>query len=288
MNEVLSTWKAILTTVPHGDTYVMCWFGGALVWLLGSLLLARKEGLPLGRCAFIFFASVVLACVGARAHALLFEANYTLSEIVSSPGILLEPGWRLPGGLLLVLIVVPPLAWVLRVPFLLLADSMTPLVGVAFAIGRLGCLSRGCCHGFVSDLPWALRFGPDTEAYANHLGRGLIPPGAELSLPVHPLPIYLAIGGLVMSAVLLWMRRHRRFPGEIALVAVALLGWIRVEGELFRETELVPPVRLRQALPLITGSLATIGWVALVARKKWKSAISRVPSKELVLTRSAR
>ena len=266
MELVIDRWEAVLITVPDSGFYLACWFGGAFLWFLGSLWLAHLEGLPLLRVALILCVTVLVAAVGARTHALLSEAGFVWSDIFARPEMLLEPGWRLPGGLILVLLVAPVVAWILRVPLLPLADVATPLVGVVFAVGRIGCLDRGCCHGVVSALPWSIRFDRGSEAYANHIAQGLISPGAEASLAVHPLQLYLALGGLLTTVLLLMFRPHRRYVGELALVGIGMRGWLMVVGEAFRESMHVPPVPFRQAIPLFTATLSSVVWLMLWLR----------------------
>jgi len=38
-------------------------------------------------------------------------------------------------------------------------DALVPALALGMAIGRMGCLLRGCCVGRPTDLPWGLDFG---------------------------------------------------------------------------------------------------------------------------------
>jgi len=51
--------------------------------------------------ASVLLLSAPLFFVGARAHALLFEARLPFMDVVREPSLLFQPGWRLPGGLAL-------------------------------------------------------------------------------------------------------------------------------------------------------------------------------------------
>ncbi len=147
LSGVVASWSYQLGSTSGGAIYYALWGTGGLAWLLCSLYLASRDGLPLGRTAVVLVALIPAVIIGARVHAALFETGLPLSALVRDPARLLEPGWRLPGGLLLALLVGPAGAALLRVPLGRLADCAIPPVGLLFAIGRLGCFSWGCCHG---------------------------------------------------------------------------------------------------------------------------------------------
>jgi phosphatidylglycerol:prolipoprotein diacylglycerol transferase len=159
---------------------------------------------------------------------------------------------------------------VLGVPFRRFADAALPFAGLGMAVGRIGCLLQGCCHGRLCDLPWAMRFPAGSEAWANHVARGLVPSASTHSLPVHPLPLYLMATGVVVTSLLLWLRTRPRLPGEIALLGVVLISWPAAALELVREQELYAPVPLRSAIPLIVGGVALATWL-------WSRAATRRP-----------
>jgi phosphatidylglycerol---prolipoprotein diacylglyceryl transferase len=97
-------------------------------------------------------------------------------------------------------------------PSLAYADAALPAVALGYAIGRLGCFVNGDDFGTVTNLPWAVVYGPGTEAYAAHVERGWLASGAGASLPVHPVQLYSALLGLGIMAWL--VARRRRFQGE--------------------------------------------------------------------------
>ena len=200
---------------------------------------------------------VMATLLGARLHALVIELGLPPSTLWHAPALLLGAGFRLPGGILLALVLAPLLAGIVRVPIGPLGDAAAPFAGVALALGRLGCLLRGCCFGHVSDLPWAVLYPAGTAAALNHAAQGLVPDGAA-SLATHPLPVYLEVAGLVITGALVGLRARRRYPGEVGLALLASLGVALGGLEAFRETTLVSSVPLRQALPLIMGGTGTV------------------------------
>jgi phosphatidylglycerol:prolipoprotein diacylglycerol transferase len=138
------------------------------------------------------------------------------------------------------------------------------LIGIA--LGRFACFHVGCCWGDVAvhdpwlanlaatsvglqvqTLPWlagdwvltAVQYGPGTWPYEQQLALGLISPGAELSLPVHPVQLYEA--ALIALAVLVLGRAPAggAGPGWLAAATVTayavitfVLEYLRADGVL--------------------------------------------------------
>lgn len=65
-------------------------------------------------------------------------------------------------------------AFLLRnaLPFWATLDLIAPSLALGLAIGRLGCFLNGCCFGGACDLPWAVRFPPNSPAYEHQLEHG--------------------------------------------------------------------------------------------------------------------
>jgi phosphatidylglycerol:prolipoprotein diacylglycerol transferase len=70
-------------------------------------------------------------------------------------------------------------------------DLMAPYLALASAIGRIGCLLRGCCFGIQSNLPWAVMY-----------------PGYSVS--VHPTQIYHAIADFIIFLLLLKLYNKKK------------------------------------------------------------------------------
>ena len=82
------------------------------------------------------------------------------------------------------------------------ADILTPSLALGQAIGRWGCFFSGCCHGIKTDLPWGITFSDP---------RSLAP----LNTFLHPTQIYLSLNVLLIFAVLIWMRKRKKFHGQL-------------------------------------------------------------------------
>lgn len=156
--------------------------------------------------------------------------------------------------------------------WLRLADVCIPTVSLGQCFGRLGCFSAGCCWGEVASksVRWAVHFpgaatAKDLFGHFSHTAslvfasqatddRWVLASTGEVfhhpvagairisewvaqhgtTLPVHPTQLYESLGQLGMFVLLLWMRRYRRFHGQI--LAIWLMGYavLRSTVELFR------------------------------------------------------
>jgi len=117
-----------------------------------------------------------------------------------------------------------------------LADALAPPAALALFFFRLGCFSRGCCHGKPCGEGFPLA-GWSTGLIRN----------VETSL--HPTQLYGAAAALVLF-VLLWMlRRRRHFPGELVIV---FLLWVSTQRFLI---EFLRDSHLRDRLPFPVLSL---------------------------------
>jgi len=104
--------------------------------------------------------------------------------------------------------------------FLSYADAAAPAVALGYAVYRIGCLINGCCFGTLTDLPWAITFDMNSEAFAAQVEAGLISADASRTLPVHPTQLYHALLGIVSFLVLLRMKvdvQGRRFAAALML-----------------------------------------------------------------------
>jgi phosphatidylglycerol:prolipoprotein diacylglycerol transferase len=117
-------------------------------------------------------------------------------------------------------------------PVLAYADAAVPAVALGYAVARVGCFLNGDDFGILTSVPWAVHFPPGTDAYAGHLGRGLIDAGASLSLPVHPTQLYHSAAGLLLFVLL--SRWEGSWSGSRVALAMAGYGLLRFTIEWFR------------------------------------------------------
>jgi phosphatidylglycerol:prolipoprotein diacylglycerol transferase len=262
----------------HPSTHIMFWWIGGLSAGAVALGLTRRDRLPLGRSALAIVVVLFLATIGSRLYYLI-DNDVPLSAWAREGPF--SGGVRIPGGLLLVLFVMPLVLRALRLPGLRFADAAIPATGLGLAIGRINCLVVGCCFGKPTDLPWAIQFGRHSPAWVNHAYRGLVSPDSQLSLAVHPLQVYFGLAALGLGLGLLWFRRHRAYEGEVFLVFIAVYSWMKLYLESFRERILVPDAPDPFWIELAFGLAATVLLIGLRLKRALASrAIGAPPAGE--------
>lgn len=97
-----------------------------------------------------------------------------------------------------------------------LGNQIAIPVAIAMAVGRIGCLLRGCCYGKPTALAWGVDFG-------DHILR-------------HPTQIYEILFDLLLVAFLVWKKKQDIKPGELFRIFMNcylsfrfVLEFIRVE-----------------------------------------------------------
>ncbi len=96
-----------------------------------------------------------------------------------------------------------------KLPFVRFLDLIPVPLLVGLSIGRIGCITRGCCHGGPTDLPWGFVFlHPDS--FIAPVLRGV---------PVHPTQLYEIVWFLALAGILLGLRKYlRQVEGLSALI----------------------------------------------------------------------
>ena len=184
---------------------------------------ARREGEDANKILDLCFYILVAAIVGSRILYVLVnwsDFRHDPFEIVR----IWHGGLVFYGGFIGALIAV---LWYIRrkgLPLLKTADIMAPSIAFGQFVGRIGCFFSGCCYGKTCDLPWAVIF---THA------ESLAPKG----VPLHPTQLYSALNSLLIFLVLVGLKRHKGFEGQIFWAYVLLYAVTRSILEHFRGDE---------------------------------------------------
>ncbi|NDC63207.1 MAG: prolipoprotein diacylglyceryl transferase [Planctomycetia bacterium] len=155
-------------------------------------------------------------------------------------------------------------------PLLRLADCIAPGLLLGLAIGRIGCFLNGCCYGGPCDLPWAVRFPPDSPPWIDQVTRGLLPAvsatgGRPWSLPVHPAQLYAAVDAAILAALAVCFTPLARRDGEVFAVVLTLHPLSRLLLEAIRIDE--PPAL---GTPLSISQLVSVGLLGVAAMLWWR------------------
>ena len=149
-----------------------------------------------------------------------------------------------------------------------LADCIAPGLLVGLALGRIGCFLNGCCYGGPCDLPWAVRFPPESPPWLDQAARGLLPAataagGRPWSLPVHPAQLYAAIDAALLAALAVCITPLCRRAGTVFAVVLTLHPISRLLLEAIRVDEppaLGTPFSISQLVSLVLLALAAALW----------------------------
>lgn len=203
------------------------WYG--FMYLLGFLVgylvirseLRRKDGpVPVEAADDLLFYLVLGLLVGARLGYALF---YNLEAYLQAPWEVFavwHGGMSFHGGLIGMIVS----GWIFArrrgAPFLELADIGALAAPLGLMLGRIGNFINGELFGRVTTVPW-----------------GFVFPGGG-PLPRHPSQLYEALfEGLMLFAILWWLRVRTRNPGEVLCAFLVGYGVFRFVIEFFREPD---------------------------------------------------
>lgn len=105
--------------------------------------------------------------------------------------------------------------------FAVIERSVVPFIPLGHAIGRIGCVLAGCCHGFAYDGPLALHY--------SHSVLGLSP--AQGYFPVQPLESLINVG---ICIFLLWYEKRMRRATDLLFTYLGLYAVSRFFLEFLR------------------------------------------------------
>jgi phosphatidylglycerol:prolipoprotein diacylglycerol transferase len=234
-----------------------------LLHFLGLSFLVIFEVTLLDKNVFINKWQVLVTCTigiltgttGAKlTHLLLYAEKY---RGMSPEQVLLKSGHAYIGGAALALLAVYILFRYYKVSFLYAGDYTLPFFGLFRAVGRLGCLLTGCCHGSASCLPWAAYFRDGVLR--------------------HPTQAYMII--LTFSIFVAGRAHYRKLrdtPGIIFFSSVMLYGLGRFFVEFFRVDSpyILGTIKLSHIVLIAVFIYGTVGLSRLYRRYSRKETIA--------------
>ena len=194
------------------------------IGLLSAIWISKRlaRSIPIAEEAVSDFYFVILVCsiVGARALYVFISFDSYRSNLIDifkiwNGGLVFFGGFCLSvlGGLAYVRIK--------KLPLWKTADIIAPGIALGHAIGRIGCLMAGCCHGKECTLPFAISFTHPESL-------------APLNIPLHPTQIYAVISNFFIFVVLLFIYKRRKFDGMVFLIYIMFYSFMRSIIEFFR------------------------------------------------------
>jgi phosphatidylglycerol:prolipoprotein diacylglycerol transferase len=193
---------------------------GLLVGLSLALKEANRKGFDPQAILDLVFYTVLAGIIGARTFYVAQNFSFYKENLLSIVKIW-EGGLVFQGGLIFAI----PIAWALvkkkKLSFWQTFDVLAPYMALGQAFGRIGCFFAGCCYGKPTNLPWAVTFtDPKTLALAG--------------IPLHPTQLYSATGLFFIFLILLFLRKHTKFSGQLSCLYLVFHSSFRVFIEFFR------------------------------------------------------
>ena len=130
-------------------------------------------------------------------------------------------------------------------PAMAVADVFAPGIALGLAIGRVGCLSAGCCWGIECRRSWGVTF---TDPAAHRLT------GVPLGVSLHPTQVYEGLADFAVFIVLWRTASVSRRPGSQIALYLLMYSGVRFLVEFARAHG--------QSNPLIAG-LVLEQWIAV-------------------------
>lgn len=152
-----------------------------------------------------------------------------------------------------------------------LADCIAPGLLLGLAIGRVGCFLNGCCFGGPCDLPWGVRFPPESPPWLDQVARGLLPAdggtaAGNWSLPIHPAQLYAAIDAALLAWLAVCFTPAARRDGEVFALVLTLHPISRILLEIIRVDEppaLGTPLSISQLVSVVLLICAAVAWIVI-------------------------
>lgn len=250
----------------------------AIAMLVGTLTAAKmykKDGKnPELVWDFIIF-GIIFGVIGARLYYVIFQWDYYKDNLLKIFN-LREGGLAIYGGVIAAFITVFVFSKVKKIEFFDFLDSLVPGLILGQAIGRWGNFFNREVFGQYSDGLLAMRLPIDavrgsdiTPELAAH-----ITPGANY-IDVHPTFLYESLWNIGVFLLIFFLRSHKKFAGEMALLYLGGYGLGRAWIEGIRTDQLfihgtTIPVSQVLAIALAVGSLITEIVVRIIIAKKPK------------------
>ena len=196
-------------------TYAFCIVLGTLIASLYTKWNAKKE-LGIKNLQNSFFYIVFIAgFVGGK---LFFYLERPI-HFWENPHLMLD---NFSGGFVFYgsfVTIIPIVIWYLKsykIPVLPMLDILAITTIIAHSLGRIGCFNAGCCYGSETTNFFGIKF-PNSN-----------------NLTVHPTQLYEAGILIGIAIMLLIIKKHQQFKGQLFLLYIAMYAISRSVIELFR------------------------------------------------------
>ncbi|MBN1595292.1 prolipoprotein diacylglyceryl transferase [candidate division FCPU426 bacterium] len=214
---------------------------------------AKKEGIDPDHFLDMSLWVVISGIVGAR----LMYVLVSWDEFVAEPLAVFkiwEGGLVFYGGFIAAVLAAVFFCRQHRLPIWKVLDASAPYAALGHAFGRIGCFFNGCCYGLV------------------HPVFGVVFPNLQDNLPRIPTQLLESLGNALLFLALLFLKRRRRFDGQVFWAYILLYACLRfflefLRGDEIRGNVFFPWLHTSQLIALL-GMFLSAGVMWYVARKK--------------------
>jgi phosphatidylglycerol:prolipoprotein diacylglycerol transferase len=224
---------------------------GALLTLLMTGLILVGQGLPAESYVRLALGGSAAVVLGAWLFGQLLDYRLLLRSPLQA---LRRPVFVSWGGALCVIVLFGVFGWYNQPNVLPMLDALARSILLGHAIGRIGCLTFGCCFGH----PTGLRL---RIVYRNPLSKA-VRIGGLGGVPVHPAPLYEAVMDVVILLLVNFIVALGAPRGVPTCTVLGLYGLGRFAIEFARNNEGRMLHRHISLNHLISLSLAVLGSAA--------------------------
>lgn len=189
---------------------------------LATLLLA--QGVPATDAVILLISGSIATFLLARAFSVAGHWRQLLPEPVTALRRVGVVSW---GGFFGMILATWAFARSYNYPFLLITDAVVRGIFIGWAVGRIGCITYGCCYGLPSNHYGVLYSSPDAKVIREK-GRDQI--------PRHPIPLYSFILNITLFFIVNLLASKSLPTGFITGVAFVLYAIGRSYIEFFRDS----------------------------------------------------
>ena len=201
-------------------TYGVLIASGFLAGMFLAVREAKRQGINPDRILDLGMYILAAAVIGSRILDVAVEYKYYAAHPLEI-FMIWRGGLVFYGGFIAALLTG---VWYLnrhRLPIWKTGDILAPSIALGQAIGRLGCLSAGCCYGKPTTLPWGITFTDPGSL-------------AMLGVPLHPTQLYESVGDFGIFLGLYLFRKKKAFDGQVFWLYVLCYSVLRFLVEMVR------------------------------------------------------
>lgn len=247
----------------------------ALGMMLGILMAtyeAKRTGQNPDDYIDLAIVAIIVSVIGARIYYVVFSWDYYKNHL-SSIFNLRQGGLAIYGGVIAAIITTYIFSRMKKFSFPKLVDTAVLGLLIGQIIGRWGNFFNREAFGGYTDGLLAMQIPVDAVRSSSditaELAEHLVTIDGISYIQVHPTFLYESLWNLAVLVVLLFIRRHKKFEGEIFLLYLIGYGAGRFWIERLRTDQLLIPnttVAVSQVLAAVLVVAATI--IFVIARKK--------------------